>query len=128
NSRVREARGVVNIGAAHVPLFPIWPYFTGAVLYSCDNFIYRHKKAHQDPAWARVHMTGHYDHHMGPDQDANWCVTRPWFDWIMGTRKPYAFSIAETRSRIRRLKRQLRQTLSPKLARLSSLPPPCNEN
>ena len=28
----------------------------------------------------------HYDHHMNTNQDANWCVTRPWFDYIMGTR------------------------------------------
>jgi hypothetical protein len=27
---------------------------------------------------------------MGPDQDANWCVTHPWFDLVMGTREPYA--------------------------------------
>jgi hypothetical protein len=26
---------------------------------------------------------------MGPNQDANWCVTRPWFDQLMGTRVPY---------------------------------------
>jgi hypothetical protein len=26
---------------------------------------------------------------MGPDQNANWCVTRPWFDVLMGTRKDY---------------------------------------
>ncbi|RCW70847.1 hypothetical protein DET61_1045 [Marinobacter nauticus] len=23
---------------------------------------------------------------MNTNQDANWCVTRPWFDYIMGTR------------------------------------------
>ena len=28
----------------------------------------------------------HYDHHMNTNWDANWCVTRPWFDYIMGTR------------------------------------------
>ncbi|RYZ84400.1 MAG: hypothetical protein EOO68_31675, partial [Moraxellaceae bacterium] len=27
-----------------------------------------------------------YDHHMNSNQDANWCVTRPWFDYVMGTR------------------------------------------
>ena len=48
-----------------------------------------HKKAHEDPAWAREHLPWHYDHHMGPNQDANWCVTRPWFDILMGTREPY---------------------------------------
>jgi hypothetical protein len=27
---------------------------------------------------------------MGPNQHKNWCVTKPWFDIIMGTRVPYA--------------------------------------
>ena len=48
-----------------------------------------HKRAHLDPEWAKVHLPWHYDHHMGPNQNANWCVTRPWFDHLMGTREPY---------------------------------------
>jgi hypothetical protein len=28
---------------------------------------------------------------MGKDQNANWCVTHPWFDVIMGTRKKYTY-------------------------------------
>jgi hypothetical protein len=24
---------------------------------------------------------------MGANQDANWCVSYPWFDWILGTRE-----------------------------------------
>jgi hypothetical protein len=23
---------------------------------------------------------------MGTNQEANWCVSYPWFDWILGTR------------------------------------------
>ena len=26
---------------------------------------------------------------MGPDQDMNWCVTFPLWDYVMGTRVPY---------------------------------------
>jgi hypothetical protein len=32
---------------------------------------------------------------MGPQQHANWCVTRPWMDVIMGTRQPYVGSDKE---------------------------------
>lgn len=127
NARGKEAFGIALMGALHVPLFPVAPYFTGTILYSCVNYIYRHKKAHLDPAWARVHMTGHYDHHMGTDQDANWCVTRPWFDWIMGTRKPYAFTLKETQTRLKKLKKALKQRIPKPLPRLSSIPP-SNEN
>ena len=72
-------------------------------------------------------MTGHYDHHMGADQDANWCVTRPWFDWIMGTRKPYAFTLKETQARLKKVKKALKQRIPKRLPRLSSIPP-SNEN
>ena len=33
---------------------------------------------------------------MNASQDANWCVTRPWFDYIMGTRVISDADIAET--------------------------------
>lgn len=127
NARGKEALGIAFMGALHVPLFPVAPYFTGTVLYACVNYIYRHKKAHLDPEWARIHMTSHYDHHMGQDQDANWCVTRPWFDWVMGTRKRYAFTIADTQRRLKLLRRELKQGLAWKPARVPTLPP-CNEN
>ena len=35
---------------------------------------------------AREHLPWHVDHHLGRNQDTNWCVTKPWFDYIMGTR------------------------------------------
>ena len=57
-----------------------------------------------DHAWAREHLPWHYDHHMGPDQDANWCVTRPWFDQLMGTRRPYAGTEAERLADAKRAK------------------------
>ncbi len=53
-------------------------------------------------AWARARLPWHYDHHMGPDQDATWCVTRPWFDVVMGTRNPYVGTPRETRDEARR--------------------------
>jgi sterol desaturase/sphingolipid hydroxylase (fatty acid hydroxylase superfamily) len=57
-----------------------------AVLFSAFNYLYRHRKAHIDVEWGKKHMPHHYDHHMGANQDANWCVSYPWFDWILRTR------------------------------------------
>jgi hypothetical protein len=34
---------------------------------------------------------------MGKDQDKNWCVSWPWFDWIMGTREKYVGTERERR-------------------------------
>lgn len=95
--------------AAHLPLAANAPWFTAAVAYSGVNYLYKHRKSHLDPEWAREHLTSHYDHHMGKNQDANWCVTRPWFDWVMGTREPYAFTDVERDDLDRKARREARK-------------------
>ena len=87
------------------PLLPIAPFFVGTVAYCAVNYYRKHKRAHLDPAWAREHLPWHYDHHMGPNQHANWCVTRPWFDQLMGTREPYVGTERERRDLERRARR-----------------------
>jgi len=91
----KEALGLVGLALAHVPLLPIAPFFTATVWYSAFDYYRKHKKAHLEPVWARENLPWHYDHHMGPNQDANWCVTRPWFDYVMGTREEYVGSEKE---------------------------------
>ena len=90
----KEALALVGLMVAHAPLFPVAPWFTATVWYSALDYFYKHRRSHLDPAWAKVHLKHHYDHHMGREQDANWCVTRPWFDHIMGTRIDYAYDEA----------------------------------
>lgn len=89
NGRGKEAACIGLLCAAHLPLAGVWPYFTAAVCYSGFNYLYKHRKAHLDPQWALKHMKWHVDHHMGKNQDANWCVTKPWFDYVLGTRVHY---------------------------------------
>jgi sterol desaturase/sphingolipid hydroxylase (fatty acid hydroxylase superfamily) len=89
NGQSKEALALVGASLAVAPLFPIAPFFVGTVAYCAVDYYRKHKRAHLDPAWAREHLPWHYDHHMGPNQHANWCVTRPWFDQLMGTREPY---------------------------------------
>ena len=105
----REAALLLGAAALHVPLLPIAPFYVGTMWYSAWNYYRVHKRSHLDPAWARTHLPWHYDHHMGPDQDANWCVTHPWFDQVMGTRKPYAGTEREARDLARQAKRQARK-------------------
>lgn len=99
NAKTKEAVGVFTIAALHAPLLPVAPWFTLGVWYSAANYYRVHKRAHLDPTWAREHLQWHVDHHMGPDQDKNWCVTKPWFDWIMGTRVPYVGTAREAQDR-----------------------------
>lgn len=90
DAQTKELFGLAMLAAVHVPLFPVAPFFTGTVLFGVGNYYYVHRRAHRDPEWARAHLPWHYDHHMGPNQDLNWCVTHPWFDQILGTRAPMA--------------------------------------
>lgn len=85
-ARGKEIAGIAGLALLHLPLIQVAPYFTAAVLVSSGNYLYRHRKAHLDVEWGKKHMPHHWDHHMGPDQDANWFVSYPWFDWILGTR------------------------------------------
>lgn len=89
HAQTKETLGVVMLAVVHLPLLPVFPFFTGAVVYSAAHYYRVHKRAHQDPEWAKEHLPWHYDHHMGANQDANWGVTRPWFDDLLGTREPY---------------------------------------
>lgn len=90
NAQTKEAVTLAGALAAHAVLLPIAPGFVGAVWYSGARYYYVHRKSHLDPAWARENLPWHYDHHMAPNQEANWCVTRPWMDHLMGTREPFA--------------------------------------
>jgi sterol desaturase/sphingolipid hydroxylase (fatty acid hydroxylase superfamily) len=109
NAQAKEAAALTAAALAHLPLFPVAPFFTGTVMYSLWNYYRKHKKAHLDPEWAREHLPWHFDHHMAPDQDANWCVTRPWFDHVMGTRQPYLGTERERQDRGRAEKRKARK-------------------
>ena len=109
NAQAKEAAALVGAALAVAPLATIAPFFVGTLWYSAVNYYRVHKRAHLDPDWAREHLAWHYDHHMGPDQDANWCVTKPWFDRVMGTRVPYIGTEREARDLTRKAERAARK-------------------
>jgi len=87
----KERVGLLLLLALHIPVAPYSPIVFLTLAYATFNYYYVHKKSHLDVEWAKKHLPWHYDHHMGKDQDANWCITRPWFDKIMGTRVVYTY-------------------------------------
>jgi len=87
NARGKEIGGILGLAVLHLPLVKVAPWFTAAVVFSSFNYLYRHRKAHMDVEWGKKHMPHHYDHHMGENQDANWCVSYPWLDLLVGTRQ-----------------------------------------
>ncbi len=87
--KTKEIVALLGGAAIHAPLLPVAPGFTLGVWFSAANYYRVHRKAHVDPEWAKEHLPWHVDHHMGPNQHKNWCVTHPLFDWVMGTREKY---------------------------------------
>ncbi len=90
NAQGKEIVALAGSALAVTPLLPVAPFFVGTLYYCAWNYYRVHKRSHLDPDWGREHIPWHYDHHMGPNPNANWCVTRPWFDHVMRTRVPYA--------------------------------------
>ena len=86
----KELKSLVFLSIAHLPVAPIAPFFTLTALYCAANYYTSHRKSHLDLEWAKEHLPWHVDHHMGKNMEANWCVTKPWFDHIMGTRIDYS--------------------------------------
>ena len=76
----------VVAGVFGTAFYPVSKGMSLAVLYCAGNYYYIHRRAHLEPEWAMKRIPWHYDHHMNSNQDANWCVTTPWFDYILGTR------------------------------------------
>ena len=104
-ARRREVLGLVGLAAIHLPLFPVAPFFTATVCGSALRYYHLHKKAHMDIEWGRKHLPWHYDHHMAPNQDANWGVTWDGWDRLFGTREVYLGTEREERDFKRRQQR-----------------------
>lgn len=96
HSQGQETFPLIGSAIVLAPLFPIAPFFTMTCWYGAFNYWRIHRKSHLDPQWARENLPWHVDHHEGVNQDTNWCVTRPWFDYVMGTREPTGKATVET--------------------------------
>src|SRR5690606_2565345 len=87
NWRTRnEVTSLLALTAVTSLALPVAPFFTLGTYYAAGRYFYVHRRSHLEPEWGKNAIPWHYDHHMNTNQDANWCVTRPWFDYIMGTR------------------------------------------
>ncbi len=100
--QAKEAAGLMAAAVGHLPLLWVAPTFVAGVFASALLYYAVHRKSHLDEKWAQKWVPWHWDHHMGPNQHANWCVTFPLFDHVMRTRKPYLNTAKEVASRDRR--------------------------
>lgn len=91
-----KTRGAEVVGLVVLALLHVWVLFFNPWIFIGSTiwiFVYYfvHKKSHTDVEWARKWVPWHYDHHMGLEQNKNWCVTIPLWDYILGTRKKYDY-------------------------------------
>ena len=91
-----EKTALIGLAGAATVFLPVAPFFTAGLYYGIWNYWRIHAKSHLDPEYAKNRIPWHYDHHMTSNQNANWCVTRPLFDYIMGTRVTTEVSKTET--------------------------------
>lgn len=91
-----ELASLAVVAGAMTVFWPVSRGFVLATTYSAGYYFYVHRRAHLDPEWAKKRIPWHYDHHMNTIQDANWCVTRPWFDYVMGTREASTAALMES--------------------------------
>ncbi|MFX5405720.1 sterol desaturase family protein [Acinetobacter baumannii] len=91
-----EKTALIGLAGAATVFLPVAPFFTAGLYYGIWNYWRIHAKSHLDPEYAKNRIPWHYDHHMTSNQNANWCVTRTWFDYIMGTRVTTEVSKTET--------------------------------
>ena len=106
NPHSKEAFCLATGALAVTPLLPLFPGFTLGVWASVANYYRVHRRSHEDPEWGYKYLPWHYDHHMGRDQDQNWCVTFPLWDYIMGTRVPYIGTEQEKKDKERLARKQ----------------------
>ena len=75
--------------ALHLPLLYVWkPFAVTAILYALV-YIILHRKTHQHVTFFKKYCPWHYEHHMGKNQNANWCVVCPLMDHLLGTREKW---------------------------------------
>ena len=81
-----EVYGLVFISIIHFPLVYYLPYSYLMLCIAAGMYYFMHKKSHTDVIWGKKWMPWHYEHHMGKNQNLNWGVRLPIFDYVFGTR------------------------------------------
>ena len=70
----------------HTPLLFCSPWFAATAILYAFAYMFLHRMTHTYVEFFKKWMPWHYEHHMGKNQNANWCVVCPLMDYIMRTR------------------------------------------
>tara|TARA_Y100000296_G_C5164344_1_gene253706 strand:- start:650 stop:1099 length:450 start_codon:yes stop_codon:yes gene_type:complete len=83
---IKEILVLILAVAVHFPVYWLSPVCFFTLVAYAVAYYFVHRKAHKNPTWGKKYLKWHWDHHMGKDQDANWCILFPLFDYVMYTR------------------------------------------
>ena len=108
NAGGKELAGIFILLAVHAPVLIWLPWFYVAILGSALSYYLVHRMSHTDPRWGRTELSWHYDHHMGPNQDANYGIRSDVIDRLLGTKEAYYGTSDERRDYSKRLIRKMR--------------------
>jgi len=84
--RTPEALSLLAGGSLLLPIASRFPWFAGTVWVCGIAYYAIHYYSHTNPKWAYTYLPWHVDHHLY-DQEANFNVTLPLWDYILGTRR-----------------------------------------
>ena len=88
-------RELKHIGILFILNFPIYflcPAIYFGLVFNGILYFLIHRYSHLNPAWAKKYLPWHYEHHMGKNQDKNWCVTLPITDKIVLFLEKYVYN------------------------------------
>ena len=91
NVSPREIIGVLFLCLLFSPVCYFFPVVYAAMFFHAMLYLVLHNLLHRKPKLAFKYFRWHYDHHMGKDQDKNWCVVHPLADYIFRTRRKYEY-------------------------------------
>ena len=89
-----SAREIFSVLMLCFVSFPIWyvlPFIYYAIITHLMLYLIIHNISHKYPKFAKKYVSWHYDHHMGKNQNTNWCVVHPLADYIFKTRRKYEY-------------------------------------
>lgn len=89
STSTREIIGIALLCLLFSPVYVLSPIVYAGMLSYVLTYYALHSYAHKNPVFAYTYMRWHWDHHMGKDQNTNWCVVIPLADYVLGTRKKY---------------------------------------
>ena len=87
DSGLMEILLLIVAAVVTLPLLYVSTWLWLGLLAHAMLYYYIHRKCHLNVEWGKKWFPWHYQHHMGKDQNANWGVTSPFFDYFFGTRK-----------------------------------------